>query len=146
MSQCLITYFSVTGTTRKAALQLSLKYGGDLFEITPAKKYSIADLNWSDDLSRTSQEYQDESCRPVIARLPDVSFYEDVYIGYPIWWHQEPRLIDSLFDQLDLRGKKIHLFATSGGSRIENSRDHIEKLYPDLHIIDATLMKEEQLW
>lgn len=146
MSKSLVTYFSPTGTTRKAALSLSRTYGSDLFEIVPQNPYTIADLNWSDDHSRSSQEAKDERSRPAIARLPDVDTYQTIYIGYPIWWHVEPRIIDSLIEKVNLDDKNVFLFATSGGSRIDESRRHIKKLYPQLNIKDAMLIKEEELW
>lgn len=146
MSKSLVTYFSPTGTTRKAAMSLSQEYGSDLFEIVPQVPYTIADLNWSDDNSRSSKEAKDEKSRPAIAKLPDVSAYQNVYIGYPIWWHIEPRIIDNMIEKVNLKDKDVHLFATSGGSRIDESRKHIEKLYPQLNIKDARLIKEEELW
>lgn len=146
MSKSLVTYFSPTGTTRKAAMRLSQKYGSDLFEIVPQIPYTIADLNWSDDNSRSSRETANDNSRPAIAKLPDISAYQDIYIGYPIWWHREPRIIDSLLESIHWRDQNVHLFATSGGSHIEESRKHIKELYPNLNIKDARLIKEEELW
>lgn len=91
--------------------------GGELYEIAPQAPYTNADLNWKDKHSRSSTEMQDERSRPALAApVKDLSEYDTVFVGFPIWWGVEPRVVDTFLDQAGLSGKKMIPFATSGGS------------------------------
>ena len=129
MSKVLVAYFSASGVTKKLAQNLAEATGGDLFEIVPEQLYSKADLNWMNPLSRSSVEMKDRSCRPAIAsRVEDMSSYDAVFIGFPVWWYREPSIIDSFAESYDFSGMTIIPFATSGSSGIGSSGENIAAL------------------
>ncbi len=128
-STVLVAYFSATGTTRGVAEKLAAITGADLYEIIPAEPYSNADLDYNDANSRTTKEQNDKSARPVIgSEAIDLSGYETVYIGFPIWWGEEPRILDTFVEQYDFTGKTLIPFCTSGGSGIGRSGSNLEEL------------------
>ena len=113
----LVAYFSATGTTKNMAKKVATEVGGDLFEITPETLYTATDLNWMDKKSRSSVEMSDKSFRPKMnGEKIDISKYDEIYIGFPIWWYVAPTIINTFLESDDFSGKKIKLFATSGGS------------------------------
>ena len=113
----LVAYFSATGTTKNMAKKIATEVGGDLFEITPETPYTATDLNWMDKKSRSSVEMSDKSFRPKMnGEKIDISKYDEIYIGFPIWWYVAPTIINTFLESDDFSGKKIKLFATSGGS------------------------------
>lgn len=117
MNKILIAYFSASGETAKLAKTLSAVTGGDLFEIRPETAYTSADLNWMDKKSRSTLEMKDEHSRPAIAsRVEDMAQYGTVFVGFPIWWYQAPRIIETFLESYDFTGKTVIPFATSGGS------------------------------
>ena len=119
MRKKLVVYFSASGVTKNAAEKLAKAAGADIFEIRPAVPYTRADLNWMDKNSRSSKEMNDAASRPEIAVLPqDVSGYDTVFIGFPIWWYTAPRIIETFLDSCDLSGKTAVCLATSGGSTV----------------------------
>jgi len=136
----LVIYFSYGGVTKRAAAKLAKKHGAELFEIEAALPYSAEDVNWQDNLSRNVVEFRDPSSRPEIKIMPDLTETDEIWIGYPIWWYTHPRIINTLFDQADLTGKKVHLFATSGGTGIEGSFRELKETYPEVEIVDAVRM------
>ena len=117
MKKALVAYFSASGETARLARTLADVTGGDLFEIEPAQKYTSADLNWNDKHSRSTVEMQDEASRPAIAsHVADMAQYDTVFVGFPIWWYQAPRIIETFLESYDFAGKTVVPFATSGGS------------------------------
>ncbi|MDE5879098.1 MAG: flavodoxin [Desulfovibrio sp.] len=131
MDKILVAYFSATGTTARVAHALAEAAGADLYAITPAEPYSAADLNWHDKKSRSSLEMADAASRPAIAgALPDVAPYGVIFVGFPIWWYQAPRIIETFVQGLDLAGKTLVPFATSGGSPLGESGAILAKLAP----------------
>ena len=113
----LVAYFSATGTTKNMAKKVATEVGGDLFEIAPEILYTATDLNWMDKKSRSSVEMSDKSFRPKMnGEKIDISKYDEIYIGFPIWWYVAPTIINTFLESDDFSGKKIKLFATSGGS------------------------------
>ena len=118
----LVAYFSATGVTARAAQKVAEATGGEVYTITPAKPYTDADLDWRDKQSRSSVEMNDPKARPALGgERFDVSEYDVVFIGYPIWWNQAPRLINTFIESHNLKGKAVIPFATSGGSTISGS-------------------------
>ena len=137
----LAAYFSAGGVTADAARQLAEVTGADLHEIVPAVKYTDAALNWMDRNSCSSREFRDETSRPELAGKPiDLSAYDTVYIGFPIWWGIAPRVINTFIENNDLSGKKIAIFATSGGTGIGTAVKTLKKQYPDLDIAGGKLL------
>lgn len=112
----LVTYFSATGTTCKVAKRLASAIGADITEIVPAQPYTAADLDWRDSSSRSSVEHRDRSLRPELADPIDVSDYDVVFVGYPLWWETAPRVVRTFLESQDWSGKTIVTFATSGSS------------------------------
>ena len=118
----LVAYFSASGVTKKAALDLAKAKDADLFEIEPVKKYTSEDLDWTNKSSRSSIEMNDKSSRPEIIRKDlDVDLYDTIYVGFPIWWYTAPTIINTFLETYNFKNKKIVLFATSGGSRFCDS-------------------------
>ncbi len=139
----LITYVSFSGVTKKVALRLKEMLGADEEEIVPSKAYILEDLNWNDKYSRSSMEMNDEKSRPSFKPLTlDPLAYDVIFIGYPIWWYVEPRLIDTFLDYYDLKNKIIVPFATSGSSGIAGSLTHLRNLYPSLNIKEGLLLND----
>lgn len=130
-SKVLVAYFSASGVTARAAREIAAATGGELFEIAPALPYSRADLDWTDKNSRSSVEMNDEGCRPAMKSAPpDPSGFDRIFIGFPIWWYVEPRIIDTFLESLDLTGKEVVAFATSGGSGIAGAERRMRALCP----------------
>ena len=137
----LIVYFSATGTTARAARTIADITGGTLYEIVPQQSYTSDDLDWNDRQSRSSVEMNNPQARPVLKDTKlDVAAYDVIFIGYPIWWNQAPRIINTFIESHDLNGKTLVPFATSGGSGISNSVRELRKIYPDLEWRDGKLL------
>ena len=119
MGKSLVTYFSPTGTTKKAAQKIAAITGADLYEIRPEVTYTTADLDWQNKNSRSSVEMNDPSSRPAIAdHSANVEAYDSVFIGFPIWWYTAPTIIKTFLEAYDFSGKTIAFFATSGGTDV----------------------------
>ncbi len=117
MGKKLVAYFSASGVTAGVARKVAEAAGADLFEIRPEELYTKDDLNWMNKKSRSSVEMNDPSSRPAIAeKVADMGQYDTVIIGFPIWWYVAPTIINTFLESYDFAGKKIALFATSGGS------------------------------
>ncbi len=117
MGKKLVAYFSASGVTAGVARKVAEVAGADLFEIRPEELYTKDDLNWMNKKSRSSVEMNDPSSRPAIAeKVADMGQYDTVIIGFPIWWYVAPTIINTFLESYDFAGKKIALFATSGGS------------------------------
>ena len=124
----LVVYFSATGTTRGVAEKLAEGLSADLYEVVPEEPYTDADLNYNDSKSRTSIETDDPGCRPAIAgELPDLTGYDTVLIGYPIWWGDVPRIVSNFVENVDLTDKTLAVFFTSGSSGLGSSMKHLEE-------------------
>ena len=131
MRKALVAYFSASGVTAKVADRLAEGIGADLFEIKPEIPYTKADLNWQDSRSRSSVEMNDPGCRPAIGTtVDDMSQYEVVFVGFPVWWYREPSIIDTFMEQYDFSGKTVVPFATSGMSGIGDSGSNMQALAP----------------
>lgn len=131
MSRVLVAYFSATGTTKRLAESLAKAARADLFEIRPSAPYSAADLDWTNDRSRSSIEMNDPLSRPAIAELPaDIESYDTVFVGFPIWWYVAPHIVNSFLEACDFSGKDIVLFATSGGSGMGSTLQALEGSAP----------------
>ena len=137
----LVAYFSATGVTAQAAQTVADATGGEVYAITPAKPYTDADLDWNDKQSRSSVEMNDPKARPALGgKRLDVSEYDVVFIGYPIWWDQAPRLINTFIESHNLKGKTVIPFATSGGSTISGSAATLRRSYPALEWKEGRLL------
>lgn len=141
MSKKLVAFFSATGRTGKAAKKLAAELNADIYEIRPEVQYSKADLNWMNKESRSSIEMNNKSIRPaIITGDVDVSGYETVYLGFPIWWYVAPTLINTFLESCDLTGKKLVLFATSGGSGFGNTAAELRPSALGAEIVEAGVL------
>lgn len=139
--KALVAYFSATGTTEAVAQRISEADNAELFRIEPSVPYTETDLDWRDSTSRSSVEMKDLSSRPAIARkIENPESYSKVYVGFPIWWYTAPTIINTFFEENDLAGKTVILFATSGSSDIAKACDDLRKAYPELDIRSGKLL------
>lgn len=134
-AKTIVAYFSATGTTKAAAEKLAKQHDARLWEIEPAEPYTAADLDWRNPKSRSSIEMNNPEERPMIKRCTDVTPYDTVYVGFPIWWGICPRIINSWLDnnEFQLEGKTLVPFATSGSSGIEEAEAYLKQTYPSLN-------------
>ncbi|MCI9596742.1 MAG: flavodoxin [Firmicutes bacterium] len=131
MSKGLVAYFSASGVTANVAEKLAKEIGAELFEIQPEIPYTNADLNWQDSKSRSSIEMKDTNCRPAIrSKVEDMSQFDVIFIGFPVWWYREPSIIDTFMETYDFSGKTVVPFVTSGGSPVGSSGKNIQDLAP----------------
>ena len=141
MNNKLVAYFSASGVTAKAAKKLAEAAAADLYEIRPAVPYTAADLNWMDKKSRSSLEMGDPSSRPEITgRVEDMDTYEVVFLGFPIWWYVAPSIINTFLEQYNFSGKKIVLFATSGGSGFGKTAENLRRSAAEADIVEGRML------
>lgn len=129
-AKTLVAYFSATGVTKAAAEQIAAEQKADLWEIVPEEAYTAADLDWRNEQSRSSLEMKDPTERPSIKMCTDVSPYDTIYLGFPIWWNTCPRIINSWIENNDLSGKRLIVFYTSGSSTVDGAMNDLRTTYP----------------
>ena len=138
MSKKLVAYFSASGNTASLAKELADAAGADLYEIRPATPYTSADLNWQDKQSRSSVEMSDHNSRPATAdKNANISDYDTIYVGFPVWWYIAPTIINTFLESYDFTGKKIVLFATSGGSGFGKAVENLKPSAPGAEIVEG---------
>lgn len=149
MKKILAAYFSASGVTAEAAKKLAKAAGADLYEIKPAVPYTDKDLDWRNEQSRSSVEMRSKTSRPALAdNNADISQYDTIFLGFPIWWYVAPTIINTFLESYDFSGKTIILFATSGGSgfgsTVKNLKDSVAS---DTNIIEGKInnMSDESL-
>ena len=141
LGKILTAYFSATGTTASAAKKLAEAAGTDIYEIKPAVPYTKEDLNWMNKNSRSSVEMKDTSSRPSLADTSaDISAYDTILLGFPIWWYIAPTIINTFLESYDFTGKKIVLFATSGGSGFGKAVESLKGSCPGAAITEGKLL------
>lgn len=146
MSKKLVAYFSATGTTANVASMLADAVGADIHEIRPKFPYSKADLNWLDKQSRSTIEMNNKTFRPEIEHSDlNMEAYDVVFLGFPIWWYVAPTIINTFLESYDFSGKKIILFATSGGSKFGKTVKDLKVSVPaSCEIIEGKLLNGKQ--
>lgn len=146
MSKKLVAYFSASGVTAKVAEMLADAAGADIHEIRPKVPYTKADLNWMDKNSRSSVEMNNKAFRPEIAGSNiQVDDYDVVFLGFPIWWYVAPTIINTFLESHDFSGKKIILFATSGGSTFGKTVEELKvSVAENVEIIEGKLLNGRQ--
>lgn len=128
-SKVLVAYFSATGTTEGVAEYIANGLNADIYEIVPEDPYTDTDLDYNDNNSRTTIEMNDPDARPAISgSVENMGQYDIVFIGYPIWWGDAPRIVSTFVESYDFSGKTIVPFCTSGGSGIGSSASNLEGL------------------
>ena len=143
MGKKLVAYFSASGTTRKIAEMIAEATAADLYEIVPKQPYTKDDLNWMDKKSRSSVEMSEKRFRPEISN-PDaqVEKYDEIILGFPIWWYVAPTIINTFLESYDFSGKKIVLFATSGGSGFGNTVSELKPSAPNAVIVEGKVFNK----
>lgn len=127
MKKNLVAYFSVSGVTANVAKTLSAAIGADLYEIKPKTPYTRADVDWTNRNSRSSIEMQDKTYRPELAdKNANIAAYDTIFLGFPIWWYVAPTIVNTFLESYDFTGKKIVLFATSGGSGFGKTKEELQ--------------------
>ena len=145
MKKALVAYFSASGETEKLARTIAGVTGGALFEIAPETAYTAADLDWMDKKSRSTVEMQDKSSRPAIAApCSNLADYDTIFVGFPIWWYVAPTIINTFLESGDFSGKKIVLFATSGGSGFGKTVANLKDSAPGAMIVEGKLLNGTQ--
>ncbi len=125
----LVAYFSCTGHTKTAAMEVAELLKAETFEIVPAQAYTPADLDYNIEDCRANLEQKDSAARPAIkSKLENPSQYKTIVLAFPIWWGAEPRIIDTFVESYDLAGKTIVPVCTSGGSDIQASVNNLREL------------------
>lgn len=137
MKKILVAYFSASGVTERVAKKMADATGAHLFEIKPDQPYTRADLNWMDKNSRSTVEMKDRNCRPSMAEKPDVSGYDMILVGFPVWWYREPSIIDTFMESTDFTGKTVVPFCTSGGSGLGDSAKNMQALAPGAKVFEG---------
>ena len=127
-SRILVVFFSPEKTVCSAAIAAANALGSEIFEIRPAEPYTAEDLNYHDRQSRTSVEMNDPASRPEIEELPVLDRFDTILLGYPIWWGQAPRILCTFVESVDLSGKTVIPFCTSGSSGAGSSAVNLQKL------------------
>ena len=134
----LVAYFSCTGNTKNAAMEVAEILNADTFEIVPAQTYTPADLDYNVENCRANVEQKDIKARPAIKnKIENFAQYKTIVIAYPIWWHEEPRIIDTFVESYDFAGKVIVPVCTSGGSEIEASVKNLRDLCKGADVKDG---------
>ena len=146
MSKKLVAYFSASGVTAKVSDILADAVGADIYEIRPEVPYTKADLNWMDKKSRSTIEMNDRTSRPAIAdKNAKVEQYDTIFLGFPIWWYRAPSIINTFLESYNFSGKKIILFATSGGSKFGKTVEELKVSVPvTCEIIEGKLLNGKQ--
>lgn len=125
----LVVYFSATGTTKKVARIIADTEKADIYEIIPEESYTAQDLDYGNKQNRATREQGDKNVRPRIqGKKINLEKYDTVYLGYPIWWYEEPRIIDTFVEQYDFTGKTVIPFCTSNSAGIAKSRNNLKQL------------------
>lgn len=144
MGKTLVSYFSASGITKKKAEQIAEGIGADLYEITPKVLYTEADLNWMDKNSRSSIEMNDKKFRPEMAdNDAKVEEYDRIVLGFPIWWYVAPTIVNTFLERFDFTGKKILVFATSGGSSWGNTIKELMPSAPGTEFIETQIINSD---
>ena len=133
----LVVYFSAEGNTARVAKEFAKKIGADIFEIVPEQPYTKADITFVNPLARCNREQFGGKDVPVAGKIENFDQYDTVYIGFPIWYGQAPRVVHTFCKGYDWTGKKIHIFATSGGSGIGKTAEKLSPSVGGVSIIDT---------
>lgn len=144
MSKTLVAYFSASRNTKRKAEMIAEELGADLYEIKPKIPYTRDDLNWMNKKSRSSVEMNDKKFRPELAdKDANIGAYDTIILGFPIWWYVAPTIINTFLESYDFTGKRIVLFATSGGSSFGNTVRELKPSAPGAEIVEGKLVNSK---
>ena len=137
----IVTYFSAQGHTKKVAEELASQIGADIFEIVPEEPYSASDIKWTNPISRCNREKIGKKDVPVKGKIENFDEYECVYIGFPIWYYAAPNVVNTFCKEYDFTGKKVFVFATSGGSDIGKTAEKLNPYIKGAEVLNAQVVK-----
>ena len=141
MQKRLVAFFSASGVTGKVAEMIAEAGNCDLYEITPKVPYTRADLDWMNKKSRSSVEMSDKKIRPeIVENDPHIENYDEIILGFPIWWYVAPTIINTFLEKYDFSGKRVILFATSGGSGFGNTVRELQPSAPKAEFVEGKLL------
>lgn len=141
MKKRLVAFFSASGVTGKVAEMIAEAGNCDLYEITPKVPYTRADLDWMNKKSRSSVEMSDKKIRPeIVENDPHIENYDEIILGFPIWWYVAPTIINTFLEKYDFSGKRVILFATSGGSGFGNTVRELQPSAPKAEFVEGKLL------
>lgn len=129
--KALVAFFSASGITKEVAQKIAEIIESQIYEIVPQEPYSKADLDWTNEQSRTTLECKDKSSRPKIANPIDIGDFEIIFVGFPIWWYTAPHIVNTFLESHDFSGKIIIPFCTSGGSELGSAPKDLQKSAPN---------------
>ena len=146
MKKTLVVYFSASGVTARAAKEVAAAVGADLYEIRPEQPYTASDLDWMDKRSRSTLEMNDPACRPAIAEpVEQMEQYDTVFVGFPVWWYVEPRIVDTFLESYDFTGKTLIPFNTSASGGFGRSLSGIEESAAGAEILEGFTVTSDQV-
>ncbi len=138
MGKMLVSYFSATGATKRLAEKIAGVLNADLFEIEPEVKYTTQDLQWPSRSNRSCVEMKNKRFRPLVQnKLENMEEYDEIFLGFPIWYDTAPTVVNSFIEENNLDGKKVYVFVTSGVTGVERSIKDLKKLYPNVKFISG---------
>ena len=137
----LVAFFSAQGHTKKVAEDLAKDLSADIFEIVPQEPYSAADIKWTNPISRCNREKLGKKDVPVNGKVENFADYECVYLGFPIWYYGAPNVVNTFCKDYDWTGKKVYVFATSGGSDIGKTAEKLDPYLKGTEVINAQVVK-----
>ena len=140
----LVAFFSAEGRTAKVAHALSKMTKAEIFEIKPEVPYSSSDINWKNPLARCNKEKIGKKDVPLADKLESIDTYDTIYIGFPIWYYGAPNIIQTFVKDFDWAGKKIYLFATSGGSEMNKTAERLLPFMKNASIAGEKLVKASE--
>lgn len=129
----LITYFSASGVTKAVAEKIAKATDSDLFEIVPETIYTPEDLDWTNKESRSTKEMNDKAFRPPIKETIDLEEYDQIVIGFPVWWFTAPTIINTFIESTNMDGKTAIAFCTSGSTGISGCENDLKNAYPNIN-------------
>ena len=140
MSKKLVAYFSASGVTAEKAKALAQAAGADLYEIKPEMPYTAADIKWTNPLARCNKEWIKKT-KPALADTDaNIAAYDTIYLIFPIWYYTAPLIVKSFLEAYDFSGKKIAVFATSGGSDLKKAVQHIQAALPKAQVTEGAML------
>ena len=138
----LVACFSAQGTTAALARRLADRLGADLFEIQPVEPYTAADIRWTNPVARCNREKIGKKDVPVVGTVADWAAYDKVYLGFPIWYYGAPNVVNTFCKGYDWQGKRVALFATSGGSGIGKTAEKLKPFVKGAASVSADLVRD----
>ena len=143
----LVAYFSAQGTTAKVAEELAAHLHADLFEIKPLHPYTAADIRWTNPMARCNREKFGNKDVPVAGKIGNFAEYDEVFLGFPIWYGCAPNVVNTFCKEYDWAGKKVYAFATSGGSGIGKTAEKLKPFVRGAVSVTADLITSaSQIW